>query len=286
MLNVGRARLQVEGLSAFGAVDKLTRRGVTVLSAQKTPQNGVFLEVACKDLKKAFAILRASCYNVKKVRYLGAARLMRRAAARLGLLFGAALFCLAAVAAQSLVLRIEVTGSGAYYETEALAILREHGVRLFAAAPRDPATLSAEILSLPRVSYCSLHAEGGVLTVEIEVSDEAAPLRSGPLRAPQGGTVRELIAVRGTPCVAEGQEVAAGDVLVSCARGDGTEGYVIAGAVIAVPFCEEIAASSPEEALNKLSLLYGETEEVHSLRTENGYRLEGVALISVRINMG
>ena len=149
-----RAEFEVEGLGVERVVDKLRAAGISVLSAVKTQKNGVRIAVEGKHRKKVFAILRCSCYNVTKVRARGSERLVAAGVKTAGLFAGAAVALFAVLAFQSRVLRIEVVGSGAYYEAEVREILSRGGVEIFSPAPKDENALAAEILSLPRVSFC------------------------------------------------------------------------------------------------------------------------------------
>ena len=63
--------IEIESLSAHRVVDKLARAGIEVLGAEKIQKNAVTVWVNGKDRKKVFAILRGSCYNIKKVTYRG-----------------------------------------------------------------------------------------------------------------------------------------------------------------------------------------------------------------------
>ncbi len=277
---INRTRILVEGLNSFYAVDKLAKGGVTVLSAQKTQKNGVFIDLSPAEEKKAFAILRASCYNVKKVRYMGGSRLARVLLSRIGLLVGGALFLFSVLFAQTRVLSIQVVGSGACYEAEIMQILEEAGVYTLSAYPQNTAPISAKILSLPRVSYCELLREGGRLTVEVQVSDESAQLLNTPLYASISGIVEELTVLRGTPLVLVGDAVSAGDILVDSSGEDGKRTVVMASALLS--FCEEgkLTASTLEQAQAQAELLYAGAQEITVEKWEGGWRVSGKVVCS------
>ncbi len=250
-----RAQLKVEGLSAFRAVDRLAKGGVEVLSARKTQKNALFIEVKSADLQKGFAILRASCYNVKKVRFLGVARLLRYARARAGLILGVLLFCATVPFVQSRVLRVDIVGSGSCYEAEARALLKQEGISFFSPAPENTARITAQILCYPRVSYCNVSHEAGRLTVQIEVSDDGSALPYEPLKASVSGKLTELTVMRGFACVAVGDEVQSGDILVDC-QSEGERVVVIASATVQFN-CEKPNADwSDEQFLSWAGLRY------------------------------
>ena len=199
------------------------------------------------------------------------------------MLLGALGFALFVLGMQSRVLDIRVVGSGAYYESEVMRILSEKGVKRLGAAPKESA-IESEILSLPRVNFCSLSSRGGVLYVTVEVSDEYAPLL-----APATGTVEELTAVRGTPLVKAGDSVQKGDVCVKGVMLVGEEerpAAVIAYIKVSFPFSAEYACESEEKARAQAALDYGEGAEFTVTKTETGYLAEGKAYAEASVNIG
>lgn len=277
----------VESLSAYRAPDKLVRAGIPVLYAKSLSKTSVRLKVAAKDRKKAFAILRQSCYNVENIRYrglyaLGAA--CRRAA---GLILGAVVFCGAALFLESRVLRVEIAGSGAYYAREIAQILKEEGVTTFSAFPADTGALTAKILELDRVEFCSFRFRGGVLTVDVEVGDSAQVQKSMPLLSPATGTVEELVVVRGTPLCKEGDRVRLGDVVVgnfSEIGGERREAVVMARITVRYAAEREYAASE-EEALAQAYLDFGPLEDLRITKTEKGCRIGGTAFSTAALGL-
>lgn len=279
--------IRIEGLSAERAIDKLVRGGVVVLGAQKPQKNAVVVRVDGKDCKKAFAILQTSCYNIKKVRSRGLLRIGKKLAHRAGFLVGAALFLCCTLFFQSRVLAIRVTGSGSYLEESVKSILRERGTFFFSPFPRNVNALTADVLALPRVSFCSLSHAGGVLTVTVEVNDENAPLSFEPLLSPVSGTLERLTVVRGTPLFAVGDAVAEGDILVDCyteTEAGRRDVLVIAEALVSYPVCTEYALER-EAALRQAYLDYGQMENIHTKPTEKGTLVEGTARTGVFLNL-
>lgn len=286
-MTVRKTEFYIEGLSAHRAIDKLAREGIAVLSAEKVQKNAVRIQLYAKDAKKGFAILKNSCYNVKKITPVGISRWLARCVRSAGLLAGALLFALFVAGMQTRVLEIRVVGSGAYYESEVLQILAERGVKRLGAAPEESA-VEAEILSLPRVNFCSLATRGGVLYVTVEVSDEFTPLSKEPLCSPASGMVEELVAVRGTPLVAAGDRVQKGDLCVKGVMLVGEEERpvaVIAYIKVSFSFSAEYACESEEKARAQAALEYGESAEFTVIKTETGYRAEGKAYAEASVNI-
>lgn len=283
----GRTQLKIEGISAYRAVDKLEKAGIPVFFVRKKQKNAITLEVESKDYKKVFAILQSPCYNVKKVRLRGLSKLYSLVRQSAGLVAGIFLFLALVLFFQSRVLKIEVVGSGAYYEAEVLQILSDSGVQTLSAPPKNTALATAQILSLPRVSYCSLKKSGGILTVEVEVSDENATLSGDNLLSPHAGVIAELIVIRGTAERAVGDEVNKGDVVVRNRALYGEEArsvLVIARVKIKFPV-SEVFLGSEEEARSQAFLQYGEIEIERIEAAEGGYFIVGTAYAEANLNL-
>lgn len=278
-----RNELLIEGLGTERVLGKLAREHIPVLAARRVQKNALAVTVAAKDSKKVFAILRGSCYNVKKMRPLGAARVREAVRRSLGLVCGGALALGLVCALETRVLKVEITGSGAYYESEVLALLAEDGIGPLAPAPEKTALVASRILSLPRVSFASLRFEGGVLTVCVEVSDGETVWDRAPMKAPRAGILEELVVLRGTPCAAVGQEVEAGQTLISerVLYGEREERVIVMGyAVIRCPV-EGVFAGSEEGAFEAARLAFGEDAELFSEKTEEGWRIYGTARLTI-----
>ncbi len=284
----GKVVFTVRSLSASRAPERLAKGGVGVLGARELQKNAVEVTIRAKDMKKAFAILQSSCYNIENIRYRGSARAAQRALASAGLLAGALLFCAVSLFASTRVLKVEVQGSGAYYEREVLAILREEGVTPFSAMPRDTGGCTARILSLPGVEFCSFKREGSILVVEVQCAQSEAPIAGMPLTSPVSGVVEELIVIRGTALVFEGEEVAAGDTVIAdyVLRGEKKIPVAVIGSVtVRSEFSKEYEGTEAE-AVAQAMLDFGSPAEIHTRKTERGWLVEGVAKTSVSLNLG
>ena len=169
-----------------------------------------------------------------------------------------------------------------------LSILSRGGVEKFSAAPKDTSALTAEILALPRVSFCTIRADGGVVTVTVEVSGEGVPLEEGALYAPATGTLEELLVIRGTPLFSVGDSVTEGTALVGdyAVYGDETRTVlVIARATVSFPVQVEYGMGEAW-ALSQAYLDYGELADLHTEKTENGTLVSGIARKKVAVNLG
>lgn len=276
----------VEGLNAYQVVDKLAREKIAVYSA--FPQkNAITLEVARKDCKKVFAILQSSCYNVKKVSPYRWTRVTEWGKRFAGLLVGTLLAAGMVVGAQMRVLDVRIVGSGRYYEQEIRSILQECGITFFSELSDDVSAATMRILSLPRVSYCNVAKSGGVVTVEVQVSDESEPIAKSSLIAPVSGIVETLVVVRGTPLVQEGDEVSVGQTIADCRVDYGErQSTVIVCAFVRIAYGISVFYRGSEgEALAQAYLEYGQFDLNTAEREGDGYRITGTAFCEASCNM-
>ena len=289
-LPFGEQEFFVEALSVFRVVDKLARAGIEVRSFRILTKNSAVFTVNGKDTKKAFAILRGSCYNIKKVRPKGALKALSVLKRYIGLAAGILLFFISVLVFETRILDIRVVGSGAYYQDEVLRILDENGIKKFSSLPNDCAPVTAKIIALPYVSFCTVGKQGGIVTVTVEVTFDNALLASEPLLSPASGVIQELVVVRGTPLKQVGDSIQAGEEVVRNEVLFGEEGsarkvIVIARVTVAYSFQKEYAGSE-ESALLSAELEFGRLSEVHTTKTGEGYLVEGVALKTGSLNLG
>ncbi len=278
-----RVAFSVRSLSASHALEKLRRAGIPVLSCRAPEKNVLELEIRRKDAKKSFAILRGSCYNIENVRPVGLTRLLAWAAEAAGLLLGILFFAAAVLFSESRVLLVKVEGSGACYEREVRAILRDCGVREFSAMPEDTGEIAARILALPRTEFCALSKRGGILTVNVQCTDSEQPIAVMPLVSTVSGRLVELVVISGTPRKQVGEEVRAGEVLVEACTEFGPA-LVMARAVIEDTITAEYALPE-EEARAQAFLDFGELSDLHIDKTETGWRIEGKKRTVLSLNL-
>lgn len=241
-------RLKIEGIYPEGVIKKLTREKIPLFEVKKTDKKSLELCIERKNRKKVFTILEDSCYNITKVRYYGFLSALRRCKERAGLFVGCALFFILCTLSDYPVLRIDVVGTGEYYRREVLQLLSDSGVE--EGKPYDgksASEITAKILALKDVSFCSLKKSGNVLRVEVQTSPSADYCRRGvSLYAAADGRVQTLTVLRGTAAVSTGDEVSAGDLLISC--GD-ENGVVMASAGLACRYEAFVKADDAQEAL-------------------------------------
>ncbi len=191
------------------AVYKLKKRGVKV-----------YFAVEEEYTQKVFAIFAHPCYNVSIRRRSAKMRFWNFLGKRFGLAAGAALFLAACISANSLVLKIKVTGNGSYLSPQVIAAANECGVRCGTpCSALDKPLLTSRILSLPQVTFCSVQRKGSYLVIEVRTDEQHSPLTdSKSLVSDCGGEVHRLVVLSGTAEKAEGETVSSGETLIGAYR--------------------------------------------------------------------
>lgn len=201
--------------TAENALKRLKKAEIPVFNCKKQGAYFIF-GVKDKDIKKVFAIFAKPCYNVTILRQSGIKRIFSFAALRAGLLVGALIFIAAAFVSDFFVLRIEVTGSGSYLESEVVQIVSDEGAGYgsrFSALNTPVAT--GRILSLPQVVFCDISKRGSVLVVDVQVENsQTHSVARTPLISDVSGKVVNIVAICGTAAVEADACVVKGDVLI------------------------------------------------------------------------
>ncbi len=217
-----RIALRLEGAFPERALMRLARGGISLFFVKKVEKTVLLFQVKKKDIQKAFAICENLCYNsmgspsyrLTKIGVVGAARLFAFKN-RAGLLLGMLAFCALLLFSERMIFGVELEGSRAYAR-DTLQILEEYGVKPFSVYPKGrEEEISARLLSLKGVEFCSVQKRGGRVRVVLKSTPLTAErLQSGDLRARRGGTLVELTVLRGAPLKTTGEEVREGDTLV------------------------------------------------------------------------
>lgn len=201
--------------TAEAVLRKLKKAKIAVFDCKKEGAAFIF-EVQDKDTEKVFAIFDKPCYNIIVIRKSRKRSVLNFLAKRAGLVAGAAAFVCAAIAANSFVLKIEVSGSGSYLEPEVRKIVYDEGAgefKPFSAFNTPVAT--GRILALPQVTFCNIEKKGSVLIVDVQVDEEHyGTADKKPLVSDCNGVVRNIVAVCGTAAVNVGDSVKKGDALI------------------------------------------------------------------------
>jgi hypothetical protein len=215
-------RIQIEGIMPERALIRLKRVGIPLYDVKKTDKNKLLLRVKRKDMHKIFTIYPSldegerRAYTVTKMGGAGCAKIVDFCKNRAGFLLGGLAFCILTLAADTFVFQIEFVGADVYARETAQA-LEESGVRLFAPYKNGQEDfITAKLLSLDYVEFCSVQKVGGRVRVETRLSPFTVNrLSKGEMRAKHTGEILSITILRGSAMKNVGDTVAKGETLVA-----------------------------------------------------------------------
>lgn len=297
-------RIQIEGLMPERVLLRLRRAGIPLYHIQKTQKDRICLQVERKDVAKVFALYPILSdgqrayrpYKVKKLGGVGLAKAIDFCKNRLGFVLGGLLFCVITLAADNFVFGVEFVGAQEY-KREVMQALEENGVVLFAPYTEGKEDLvTAKLLALDYVEFCSVQKVGNRVRVEIRTSPFALTVRhQGVMKAKHTGEIVSLTVLKGTAVKKAGDSVTAGETLVqnvlTTQEGEQVRVECIARARISCTYERthagtELAEQAFAEAY--LDLALGEKDEIISkeiTQTENGFHVKITYLVTESINL-
>lgn len=262
-------RIRIVGTFPERALVRLRKAGIFVYKAKKTQKNRLEMLVKRKDIEKVFAIFPNVCYNREantsySAERLGGTRLSRIVdfvRVRWGFVLGATAFVTVSVLAHPLVLGIDFSASNAYAR-EARAVLAEYGIKPFARyANGNEDLISARLLKLGDVEFCSVKRVGHRVVVEMRLgNDRTQPRTQGDMFATHSGTIVSITVLKGTALKGAGDSVTAGEPLVGAyfqTETERVETLCIARVTLACTYEAIVTAEDSESAFAKA---YLETE--------------------------
>ncbi len=297
-------RIQIEGLMPERVLLRLRRAGIPLYHIQKEQKDRICLQVERKDVPKVFALYPTlsneqsaySPYKVKKLGGVGLAKAVDFCKNRLGFVLGGLLFCVITLAADDFVFGVEFVGAQEY-KREAMQALEENGVALFAPYTEGKEDLvTAKLLALDYVEFCSVQKVGNRVRVEIRTSPFAHSVRrQGAMKAKHTGEIVALTVLKGTAVKKVGDSVAAGETLVQnvLTTQEGEQMRVEAIARVRLSCTYEglhEGAESVEQAFCEayLALALGEKDEIIAkeiTQMEKGFHVKITYLVTESINL-
>ena len=249
------------------ALKKLAKADIAVYKLKKHGSK-LHFGVSQEYVEKVFAIFSHSCYNTVIRKKSAKMRLISFMKVRFGLIVGAVVVAVAALASGHTVLRIKVIGNGAYLKEQIIAIAAECGAKEWSACRNlDAPLLQSRVMALDGVRFCSVQRDGAYLLIDVHTDEEhSAKVDFQPLKADIAGEVYRIVAVCGTAEKQAGDKVVSGDVLIgayeldeeenktSCIAVGFAEISVKAGVTL---FYDKESEKNTEEAL-KAATLYSE----------------------------
>ncbi len=296
-------RFRLEGLMPQRALLRMKRAGIPLYNLQKTEKNVILFQVEKKDVSKVFAIYPNVCYNSNgyhpyRVTCLGGkgvAKWIDFCKRRAGVLLGALAFAVCTLAADGLVLGVDVVGSTAYAR-ECKIALAESGIKPYAFYVKGKEDIvTAKLLTLPGAEFCSVKKIGNRVRVELRCSPlHVDRLQKESMRAARTGKLLSLTVLRGTPLKKEGEEVREGEPIVgnwfTAQEGEEITVEPIARARIACAYEGIHTAESKQQAFAQgyLALNLSAEDEIvqwEGEETEEGFRIKITFVVVQTVNL-
>lgn len=260
--------LTAQGGDTEGLLGAAAREGLHLRRVEPLP-GGFSARCAAGRYLQLASLARRRRVRLRVTRRRGLRFLLRPLFRRAGLWAGLACFLPLILWARGLVWAVEYPGLTPGQQARAEAALRS--VELMPGARVTQSLLSDgefALLESGEFAWASVNFFGGRLTVEAAPARAAPEIFSGSLqalRAKADGVVTEVTLKSGTPLVAPGQQVAAGQDLIGTARSerDGTLIFEPAAGSVIARFEWDASCDQPLEAA--APLLTGETETLYSL---------------------
>lgn len=267
-----KERMLLEGVMPERALSRLSRSGVAIERVKRLTKTQTTFLVNAKDSEKIFAIYPktpsvSSAYTVRSLGKVGFTATLEKLKGRVGVLLGAMLFLALTLYADAFVLKVEIK-TDTPLQTEISRVLRENGIKEFSTfSGKNIDLVSAQILKLNGVSFCSLKKSGSVCIVEVRGSSFTGKnARASVLTAKRGGVLLSLQVLRGEGLVEEGLAVDEGTVL---ARAAFEKDFVVARARLACVYEREFEGLGEKEAFAVAYLAVGGEDE--GVRITHGY---------------
>ncbi len=209
----------VLGLNQDRLINALAKNKIAVFSVKKHSAKKMELKVYAKDQKKAFAIIKELCYNVKKVENSGKFYPILSFFMRYGAVLGIAFFCFSAVYFNGFVFSIDYVGTGIKYKSQVQGFLIEEGINFGTRfSSFEIKELEDKILcSNDNLSFVSCEKVGSRLKITLVEADKKKSVLSGNVKkmvSDVDGTIESIRVYRGTANVNVGDKVKVGDTLV------------------------------------------------------------------------
>lgn len=217
----GSVRLEATGPYPERFFNILSARSIRFWQVEQVDEATVRVTVARSQAKKAEALGGRCLCEVRRVKTQGAVALLERLRPRYGLLVGLALSLLAVLVLSRFVLIVDISGTTSVPEGTILSELREAGLYpgRFGPAVDERAVSNRVLLAEERLGFLSVNIRG--IRAEVVVRDAETPPEVEPigqaqnLTAAKSGQVVHVLPIAGQVLVAPGDEVSAGQTLIS-----------------------------------------------------------------------
>ncbi|MEG0596590.1 MAG: sporulation protein YqfD [Oscillospiraceae bacterium] len=217
----GSVLVELEGPFPERFLNLCATGDVNFWSVQWQNTNVLRVKLNLPDAKRAPALAEKSGCSCRRVREGGLPSFLRQFRKRPALLAGLALSLTAFVALSQVVLTVEVTGNEKVPTAVILSELRRQGLRIGTFGPtlEERQVAQQTQMNLPQLSFLTLNRHGTRVVAVVRERAEKPPLLAetvpADIIAAAPGIITHMEVTRGQRKFAEGDTVAAGEVLIS-----------------------------------------------------------------------
>ena len=212
-------KVEIQGLNLEKLLREAQAEGIVLRGVRRLSPRCVLAGISVQQRAALFALCERFGWEIAERDAGACLRALRFVKRRPMLFLGAALGAAMLALSSQMVLRVEISGAGPL-EGEVRRYLSGEGAQAggFKRALSTDSLREGLLLRLPQVKHAGLRYEGSVLMVDCRLAQEGEQvLKPGEgldLVAGQAGVVTKVVALSGTPLVAAGDAVYAGQVLV------------------------------------------------------------------------
>lgn len=217
----GSTQLEVEGPYPERFFNICSATGVRFWGVEVVDETTVRVVVARSQARRAAALGPRCLCQVRTLREEGAPSLALHLRDRYGLLLGMALSLIAVLVLSRFILVIDIVGNAAVPDSVILSELSDIGLSVGSYGPGVDARAVSNraLMDLEELGFLSVNIRGIVAEVVVREADPAPEVEpigvAVDLVAQKSGTILDVDGLAGEPVVEPGQEVSAGDVLIS-----------------------------------------------------------------------
>ncbi len=201
-------------------------KGVILWDIRRLAPNSIMFKMYPWTFKRLRPAVRSSKTQVKIVKRQGAPFFGQKVLARKGILVGAALCGLILYALSIFIWFVDVAGNKKLSELQVLQVAESMGIKPGILRSQVDTVRAARELKekLPQAAWVDVSVNGTRVVIEIveKVEKPAPKLGKGNLTAAKSGLVTDVMVIKGTAQIREGQTVKSGDTLITA------DGYPVA----------------------------------------------------------
>lgn len=281
---MGNCEILVEGRNFNILFEKLKKAKIDLINIKNINEKTIILVVKAKDCKKVFAILNNVWYN-KLIKYTGTRALVEFCKNRIGFLIGLVFFFIIACYFSGVIFSVEINGVNGNEKVEILNFLENENFKKFTIVNESQFNeVKKKIVSINEdINYVTIKKSSNRLIIDVFKENEHSSIKKfeNKITSPISGTVRKIVAYKGTSVVSVGQKVSEGDLLI-----DGTIflegkseigfafGYVeIENVVLFEQKVKNFSEESKAEAIEKAKFLIEEKYEIEKVEVKENATL-------------